>query len=124
MSLVFVPKIKLFIRLLVLIHLNKMELLKENIDILDVARTLMIYMSISKYLWSDGVLRACYLINRMSSSVFNKSSLFSCLYANKTPFSVTPRVFRCTCFVHDLSPALDKLSPRFIKCDFVGYYRT
>ena len=33
MSLVFVPKMKLFLRLLVLIHPNKMELLKENIDI-------------------------------------------------------------------------------------------
>ena len=37
---------------------------------------------------------------------------------------MTPLVFDCTCFVQDLSPGLDKLSPRFIKCVFVGYYRT
>ena len=33
MYLVFVPKMELLIRPLVLIHPNKMELLKENIDI-------------------------------------------------------------------------------------------
>jgi len=30
-------------------------------------------------------------------------------------------VFGCTCFVHDLSPGLDKLSARAIKCVFLGY---
>ena len=84
--------------------------------ILDVARTLMIHMSV--------VLSACYLINRMLFSFLNKRSLFSCLYANKNPFSVTPCVFGCTCFVQDLSLGLDKLSPRSLKCVFVGYSRT
>jgi len=36
---------------------------------------------------------------------------------------MTLRVFYCTCFVQDLSPGLDKLSPRSIKCVFVGYSR-
>jgi len=84
----------------------------------------MIYVSASKYLWSDAVFSSCYLINRMSSSILNKSSLFSCLHANKTPFSVIPRVFGCTCFVQDLSSGLDKISPRSVKCVFIGYYRT
>ena len=70
------------------------------------------------------MLSACYLIIKMPSSVPNKRSPFSCLYANKTPFSMTPRVFGCTCFVLDLSPGLDKLSPRSIKCVFIEYSRT
>jgi len=70
------------------------------------------------------VLSVCYLINRMLSSVLNKRSLFSCLYANKTPFSMTPRVFGCTCSIQDLSFGLDKLSPISIKCVFVGYFKT
>ena len=37
---------------------------------------------------------------------------------------MTSRVFGCTCFVQDLSHVLDKLSPRSIKCIFVGHYRT
>ena len=84
----------------------------------------MIYMSVLKYLWSYTVLSACYLINRIPSSVLNKRSPFSCLYANKTPFSKTPRVFRCTYFVQNLSHGLDKLSPKSITCVFIGYCRT
>jgi len=72
----------------------------------------------------DAVLSACYLTNRMPYSVLNKKSPFSYLYANKTPFSITLRIFGCTCFVQDLSPELDKLSPRSIKYVFVGYFRT
>jgi len=68
-------------------------------------------------------LSACYLINRMPSSVLNKRSLITCLYANKTTFSMTPRVLGCICFVQDLSPGLDKLSPRSINCVFVGYFK-
>jgi len=40
-----------------------------------------------------------------------------------SPFSMTHRVFCCTCFVQDLSPGLEKLS-RSIKCVFVEYSRT
>jgi len=66
MYLVFVQKIALFIRSLVLIHPNKMAERKHR-HILDVTRTLMIHMSVSKYLWSDDLLSACYLINRIHS---------------------------------------------------------
>ena len=36
-------------------------------------------------------------------------------------FHVDPRIFGCTCFVHNLSPNLDKLAARAIKCVFLGY---
>ena len=120
----FCSKIELFIRPLILIYLKEMKLLKKHRYIMNVARTLMIHMSVLKYLWSDDVLSTCYLINRMPSSVLNNKSPFSCLYVNKTPFSMTPCVFECTCFVQDLSPGLDKLSPRSIKYVFIGYFRT
>jgi len=84
----------------------------------------MIHMSILKYLWSDAVLSACHLINRMPSSVVDDKILFSYLYPTKSVFSMTPRVFSCTCFVQDLSPGLDKLSPRSNKYVFIGYART
>jgi len=35
--------------------------------ILDVTRTLLMHMNVSKYLWSDAVLSACHLINKMPS---------------------------------------------------------
>jgi len=34
-----------------------------------------------------------------------------------------PRVFGCTCFVHGMSPNLDDLCPRPMKCVFLGYSR-
>ena len=79
----------------------------------------MIYMNVSKYLWSDAVLNACHLINWMLSSVFNDQVSFSCLYSNKSSFSMT-RVLGSTCFVQDLSPYLDKLSLWFITCTCFG----
>jgi len=80
-------------------------------------------MRVLKYLWSEVVLSACHLINKMSSVLEGKFP-FSYLYPNKSVFFMTPRVFDCTYFVQDLSPELDKLFPRSIKCVFVGYFRT
>ena len=54
--------------------------------ILDFARTIMIYMHVSKFLWSDIVLSACYLINKMPSSVLNRTITFFYLYPNKVSF--------------------------------------
>ena len=107
-------------------HISKQNGVAERKHryILNVARTLMIHMSVPKYLWSDAVLSACYLINRMPSYVLDKKSPFSCRYANKKPFSMTSRVFGYTYFVQDLSSRLDKLSPKSIKCVFVRYFRT
>jgi len=45
---------------------------RKHRHILVVTRTLMIHMSVPKYLWFDDVLSACYLINRMPSSILNK----------------------------------------------------
>jgi len=85
---------------------------------------MMIHMHVLKYLWANAVLNACHLINRMPSSVLYGKLSFSCLYPDKSIFSVPPHIFDCTCFVQDLSLGLDKLSPRSIKCVFVWYSRT
>jgi len=47
----------------------------------------------------------------------------SIIFPHDPLFHVSPRVFGCTCFVHDLSPGLDKLSAKAIKCVFLGYSR-
>ena len=59
----------------------------------------------------------------MTSSVFGEKNSFSCLLPPKSVFYMSPQV-GYTCFVQDLFPGLDKLSPRSIKCVFVGYSRT
>jgi len=56
-----------------------------------------------------------------SSSLKNKVP-YSILFPKEPLFHITPRVFGCVCFVHDMSPGLDKLSARSIKC-VLGYSR-
>ena len=89
--------------------------------LLDVARILLFHMHVPKHFWSDAVLTACRLINRMPSVFLNNKSPFSLLYPDCAPFSLTPRLFGCVAFVHVLDLGYDKLSPRARKCIFLGY---
>ena len=66
---------------------------------------------------------ACFLINRMPSSSLENQIPHSIIFHHDHLFHVPPKVFDCTCFVHDLSLGLDKLSARAIKCVFLGYSR-
>ena len=50
---------------------------RKHRHVLDVARTLMSHMHVPKYIWSDVVLTACFLINRMPSSVLHGDTSFS-----------------------------------------------
>ena len=43
---------------------------------------------------------------------------------SQSPHPISPRVFGSTCFVHNISPGLDKLLARSIKCVFLGYHRS
>ena len=56
----------------------------------------------------------------LSSSTENKIP-HSILFFKEPLFHVDPRIFGCTYFVHNLSPGLDKLVARAIKCVFLGY---
>jgi len=68
--------------------------------------------------WGDVVLTACYFINRMSSSVLNNNILHSILFPHGPLHPLPLKVFGFTCFVHNFSPGLDKLSSRSHKCIF------
>ncbi|KAL0318213.1 UNVERIFIED_CONTAM: Retrovirus-related Pol polyprotein from transposon RE1 [Sesamum calycinum] len=97
---------------------------RKHRHLLDVARTIITHMHVPKSYWGDAVLTACFLINRMPSTVLNGDTPYSCLFPDKPLFGIAPRVFGCACFVHIHSPNLDTLSPRSVKCIFLGYSRT
>ncbi|KAL0309233.1 UNVERIFIED_CONTAM: Retrovirus-related Pol polyprotein from transposon RE1 [Sesamum radiatum] len=88
---------------------------RKHRHLLDVARTIMTHIHVPKSYWGDAILTACYLINRMPSTVLNGDTPYSCLFPNKPLFGIAPRIFGCVCFVHIHSPNLDKLSPRSMK---------
>src|SRR5436190_4132207 len=97
---------------------------RKHRHILDVARTLMFASKTPSYLWSDAVLTAVYLINRMPSAPLNGGIPLSRLYPDKPLFPLPPKIFGCVAFVHNHAPGLDKLAPRSIKGVFVGYSTT
>ncbi|KAK1684333.1 hypothetical protein QYE76_045181 [Lolium multiflorum] len=96
---------------------------RKNRHLLEVARSLMFMMNVPKFLWGEAVKTAAYLINRMPSRVLNYKTPIECLSGTNS-FIVPPKVFGCTCFVHDYRNSVGKLDPRAVKCIFVGYSPT
>ncbi|KAK2377577.1 putative mitochondrial protein [Trifolium repens] len=97
---------------------------RKNRHLIETTRTLLLHGNVPFRFWGDAVLTACYLINRMPSSVLDGNIPHSILFPHSPLHSVPPRVFGSTCFVHNLSPGLDKLSARSLKCVFLGYHRS
>ena len=94
---------------------------RKNRHLVEIARTLLLDANDPVHHWGDAVLTACFLINRMPSSFLDNKTPHSIIFPNEHLYHVSPKVFGCTCFVHDVSPGLDKLLARAIKCVFLGY---
>lgn len=69
--------------------------------------------------WSECILTATYLINRLPSSVLNGKSPFYMVYGRE-PSLVHLRSFGCLCFATILKDT-DKFSEKSEKCVLVGY---
>ncbi|RVW99739.1 Retrovirus-related Pol polyprotein from transposon TNT 1-94 [Vitis vinifera] len=96
---------------------------RKNRHLVETARTILLHSNVPFRFWEDVVLIACYLINRMPSSVLHDQIPHSLLFPNQPLYFLPPRVFGCTCFVHILTPGQDKLSAKAMKCLFLGYSR-
>jgi hypothetical protein len=70
----------------------------------------MLTMNVPKFLWSEAVMTAAYLINRMSSRILGMKTPCEILLGSNI-FVIPPRVFGCTCFVRDHRITVDKLDP-------------
>jgi hypothetical protein len=84
---------------------------------------MMFQMNVPKYLWSEAVMTAAYLINCMPSRILGMKSPAELLLGQQE-FKLPPRVFGCVCFVTDHRPSVGKLDPQVVKCIFVGYSST
>ena len=96
---------------------------RKNRHLLETARALLFQMQVPKHFWADAVSTACFLINRMPSSVLNWDTPYHILFPNKPLFPIEPRVLGCTCFVRDVRPHVSKLDPKSLKYIFLGYSR-
>ena len=96
---------------------------RKNRHLMETARTLLLHYHVPFRFWGDAILTACYLINRMPSSVLHDQIPHSLLFPDQPLYFLPPHVFGCTCFVHILTPGQDKLSAKATKCIFLGYSR-
>ena len=96
---------------------------RKNRHLIETARTLLFHYHVPFRFWGDVVLTACYLINRMPSSVLHDQIPHSLLFPDQPLYFLPLRVFGCTCFVHILALGQDKLSAKATKCIFLGYSR-
>ncbi|KAK8943380.1 hypothetical protein KSP40_PGU006061 [Platanthera guangdongensis] len=79
---------------------------------------------VPKPYWNFALSTACFIINRLPSSVLPNATPFSLLFPSTPAFPLTSRIFGCTCYVHHLGPYTDKLDPCAAKYVFVDYSRT
>lgn len=75
-------------------------------------------MNVPKRFWSQEVLTAAYLINRLPSRVLNFKSPYEVLKGRKLDLSHL-KLFGCVCFVHVQYAHRDKLDPKAVKCIFL-----
>ena len=98
---------------------------RKNIQLLEVARSLMFTIGVPNYLWGEAVLTACYLINRLPTSTLKfktPTELLQQLYSMSWSFNSLPlKVFGCVAFVHDKNHHKSKLDPRSLKHLFLSY---
>jgi len=94
---------------------------RKNKHLIETACTLLIHGEVPYSFLGDAILTACYLINRMPSSVLNNKLPHSILFPHEPLHPLPLKVFGSTCFVHNFSPELDKLSPRSHKCVFLRF---
>ena len=78
----------------------------------------MFQMNVPKPFWSDAISTACFLINRLPSSILNGNIPFSTIFPSKPLFHLDPKIFGCVCFVRDVRPTISKLDPKALKCIF------
>ena len=96
---------------------------RKNRHIVETTLTLLLHHNVLQCFWGDAILAACYLINRMPSSVLHYQILYFVLLPNQPFFCLPPRVFGCVCFVHIITHGQDRLSAKATKCVFLGYSR-
>ncbi|KAJ0534888.1 putative RNA-directed DNA polymerase [Helianthus annuus] len=92
---------------------------RKHRHLLNTARALMFQSNLPLKYWSDCILTAIYLINRLPSSVLNGRSPYEVMHGFK-PSLVHLRNFGCLCFSTILTES-DKFAYHADKCVLIGY---
>jgi Integrase core domain len=91
---------------------------RKNRHILEVTRSLLFQTNVPKQYWSEAVLTAVHLINRLPTPVLDDKSPLEVLSKTKITLDHL-RIFGCICFVH--IKRHDKFDKNTLKIIFLGY---
>ncbi|GKA24272.1 ribonuclease H-like domain-containing protein [Tanacetum coccineum] len=95
---------------------------RKHRHLLNVARSLLFQSGLPLNMWTECILTAAYLINRLPSFVLNGKSLFELVYGLKPKLSHL-RSFGCLCYSSVLNNS-DKFSARSEKYVLIGFSTT
>ncbi|KAL4360831.1 hypothetical protein GQ457_04G009560 [Hibiscus cannabinus] len=95
---------------------------RKHRHLLEVARALRFHSKLPLKFWGECIRTACYLINRLPTSILSWKSPYEVFY-NKTPNLSHLRVFGCLAYATKLNNR-DKFSRRAIPSVFIGYSTT
>ena len=84
---------------------------RKNRHLVETARSFLLHHKVPQCFLGDAILDACYLINRMSSSVLHDQIPHSTLFLNQPLFCLPPRVFGYVFFLGQ-----NKHSAKATKC--------
>ena len=97
---------------------------RKNHHLLEVICASLIEAHMPLAYWGEALTSAAYLINRVPSSTINfqtpSQALVEAIVAPAVP-NLSPHIFGCVAFVHLHKHQRNKLSPRALRCVFLGY---
>ncbi|KAK3038643.1 hypothetical protein RJ639_027306 [Escallonia herrerae] len=97
---------------------------RKNRHLLEVVRASLIEAHLPLSHWGEALISVAYLINRVPSRTIDyqtpSQALVEAIVAPVLP-NLPPHVFGCVAFVHLHKHQRNKLSPRALRCVFVGY---
>ena len=95
---------------------------RRNRTSVDMVRSMLSNSNLPKFLWTDALKTAVYILNCVPTKVFPKTPFK--LWKNWKPSLRHMRVWGCPSEVRIYNPHEKKLDPRTLSCFFIGYVET
>ncbi|KAL2250124.1 UNVERIFIED_CONTAM: Retrovirus-related Pol polyprotein from transposon RE2 [Sesamum indicum] len=93
---------------------------RKHQHLLQIARSLLFHASLPMKFWTEALLMATYLVNRLPAQGLNWKTPYELLYKKKPTYEHI-KVFGCLCFAANVFPFKKKFEPRATRCIFLGY---
>ncbi|KAL2230672.1 UNVERIFIED_CONTAM: Retrovirus-related Pol polyprotein from transposon RE1 [Sesamum indicum] len=93
---------------------------RKHQHLLQIARSLLFHASLPMKFWTEALLMATYLVNRLPAQRLNWKTPYELLYKRKPTYEHI-KVFGCLCFAANVLAFKRKFEPRATRCIFLGY---